>query len=82
MALARWMLDGFERVQIQRHSVQVEGHRMHYLKAGTGPDLILLHGLLGTASTWEPTLPDLAEESTIFAVDALGYRRVGTRARH
>jgi 4,5:9,10-diseco-3-hydroxy-5,9,17-trioxoandrosta-1(10),2-diene-4-oate hydrolase len=72
MALARWMLDGFERVQIQRHSVQVDGHRMHYLKAGTGPDLILLHGLLGTASTWEPTLPGLAEESTIFAVDALG----------
>jgi pimeloyl-ACP methyl ester carboxylesterase len=72
MALARWMLDGFERVQIQRHSVEVEGHRMHCLKAGAGPDLILLHGLLGTASTWEPTLPALAEESTVFAVDALG----------
>jgi pimeloyl-ACP methyl ester carboxylesterase len=72
MALARWMLDGFERVQIQNHWVQVEGHRMHCLKAGTGPDLILLHGLLGTASTWELTLPGLAGESTISAVDALG----------
>jgi pimeloyl-ACP methyl ester carboxylesterase len=72
MALARWMLDGFERVQIQGHSTEVEGHRMHSLKAGAGPDLILLHGLLGTASTWEPTLPALAQESTIFAVDALG----------
>jgi pimeloyl-ACP methyl ester carboxylesterase len=27
---------------------------------------------LGTASTWEPTIPSLAEESTIYAVDALG----------
>jgi pimeloyl-ACP methyl ester carboxylesterase len=32
----------------------------------------LLHGLLGTASTWEPTIPSLAQESTIYAVDALG----------
>ncbi len=32
----------------------------------------MLHGLLGTASTWEPTIPSLAEESTIYAVDALG----------
>jgi pimeloyl-ACP methyl ester carboxylesterase len=72
MALARWMLDGFERVQVQSHWVQVQGHRMHCLKAGTGPDLILLHGLLGTASTWELTLPALAGESTISAVDALG----------
>ena len=45
---------------------------MHCLKAGAGPELIVLHGLLGTASTWELTIPGLAEESTIYAVDALG----------
>ena len=45
---------------------------MHCLKAGAGPELILLHGLLGTASTWELTIPGLAEESTVYAVDALG----------
>ena len=72
MALARWMLDGFGRVQIEKHWVQVEGHQMHCLKAGAGPELILLHGLLGTASTWELTIPGLAGESTIYAVDALG----------
>src|SRR6202050_3962736 len=72
MALARWMLDGFGRVQMQKNWVQVEGHQMHCLKAGTGPELIVLHGLLGTASTWELTIPSLAAESTIYAVDALG----------
>jgi pimeloyl-ACP methyl ester carboxylesterase len=72
MALARWMLDAFGRVQIEKQWVQVEGHQMHCLKAGAGPELILLHGLLGTASTWELTIPGLAEESTIYAVDALG----------
>jgi pimeloyl-ACP methyl ester carboxylesterase len=72
MALARWMLDALGRVQIEKHWVEVEGHQMHCLKAGAGPELILLHGLLGTASTWELTMSGLAEESTIYAVDALG----------
>ncbi len=72
MALGRWMSDAFGRIQIEKHWVQVDGHQMHCLKAGTGPELILLHGLLGTASTWELTIPRLAEESTVYAVDALG----------
>ena len=72
MATGHWMLDTFGGTQIAQHWVQVAGHRMHSLKAGTGPELILLHGLLGTASTWGPTIPDLAQESTIYAVDALG----------
>jgi pimeloyl-ACP methyl ester carboxylesterase len=72
MALAHWMLEGFGGIQMQKHWVPVDGHQMHCLKAGTGPDLILLHGLLGTASTWEPTIHSLAEESTVYAVDALG----------
>ena len=72
MALAQWMLDAFGGVHIEKHWVEVEGRRMHCLKAGSGPELILLHGLLGTASTWEPVIPGLAAESTIYAVDALG----------
>jgi pimeloyl-ACP methyl ester carboxylesterase len=72
MALARWMLDSLGRIQIEKHWVEVEGHQMHCLKSGAGPDLILLHGLLGTASTWELTLPGLAAHSTVYAVDALG----------
>jgi pimeloyl-ACP methyl ester carboxylesterase len=72
MALARWMLDAFGRIQIDKHWVQVQGHQVHCLQAGAGPELILLHGLLGTASTWEPVMPRLAEQSTIYAVDALG----------
>jgi pimeloyl-ACP methyl ester carboxylesterase len=72
MALARWMLDSFGRTQIEKHWLEVEGHQMHCLKAGAGPDLVLLHGLLGTASTWELTIPALATHSTVYAVDALG----------
>ena len=72
MALGRWMLDAFERLPIEKQWVQVDGHRMHCLKAGIGLDLILVHGLLGTASAWDPVISHLAEESTVYAVDALG----------
>ncbi len=72
MALAHWMLDPFGRIKIEKYWVAVDGYRMHCLKAGAGPELILLHGLLGTASTWEPVFPGLAAHSTVYAVDALG----------
>jgi pimeloyl-ACP methyl ester carboxylesterase len=72
MALGRWMLDGFGDPRIEKQWVQVEGHQMHCLVAGEGHALILLHGLLGTASTWEPVIPGLALESNIYAMDALG----------
>jgi pimeloyl-ACP methyl ester carboxylesterase len=71
MALARWMTDFGELPAVESRWAQVEGHRMHYLKAGQGPELLLLHGLLGTAGTWEPALPYLTTDSTIYAPDAL-----------
>jgi len=72
MALGRWMLEPVGRLQMEERSVQVDGHRMYCLTAGEGPELILVHGLLGTASTWEPVIPRLAQESTVYAIDALG----------
>jgi pimeloyl-ACP methyl ester carboxylesterase len=72
MALGHWVLEPFEGGEIERHWVTVAGSRMHCLRAGCGPELILLHGLLGTASTWEPTIPVLAGHSTVHAIDALG----------
>jgi 4,5:9,10-diseco-3-hydroxy-5,9,17-trioxoandrosta-1(10),2-diene-4-oate hydrolase len=72
MALGRWMLDALGRRQIEEQWVEVEGHQMHCLTAGEGPELILLHGLLGTASTWDLAIPRLGQESTVYAIDALG----------
>jgi 4,5:9,10-diseco-3-hydroxy-5,9,17-trioxoandrosta-1(10),2-diene-4-oate hydrolase len=72
MALARSMADAFGHIQVKKHWVHVGKHEMHCLTAGAGPELILLHGLLGTASTWELTMPDLASGSMVYAVDAIG----------
>jgi pimeloyl-ACP methyl ester carboxylesterase len=49
-----------------------DGARMRYLRAGSGPALILLHGLLGYAFSWRYAIPALAPHFTVFAPDMLG----------
>lgn len=45
---------------------------MRYLRAGSGPTVILLHGLLGYSFSWRFTIPVLAKHATVYAVDMLG----------
>jgi pimeloyl-ACP methyl ester carboxylesterase len=49
-----------------------DGARMRYLRGGSGPPLILLHGLLGYSFSWRYTMPALAPYATVFAPDLLG----------
>jgi len=49
-----------------------EGARMRYLRAGSGPPLILLHGLLGYSFSWRFTIPAIAPYATIYAPDMMG----------
>ena len=48
------------------------GARMRYLRAGSGPAVILLHGLLGYSFSWRFTMPALAPHFTVYAPDSLG----------
>jgi len=49
-----------------------DGARMRYLKAGTGPPLVLLHGLFGYSFSWRYTIPALAPYATVYVPDMLG----------
>jgi pimeloyl-ACP methyl ester carboxylesterase len=49
-----------------------DGARMRYLRAGSGPALILLHGLLGYSFSWRFAMPALAPSATAYAPDLLG----------
>jgi pimeloyl-ACP methyl ester carboxylesterase len=52
--------------------MDLDGARMRYLHAGSGPALILLHGLLGYSFSWRYTLPALAPYASVYAPDLLG----------
>jgi pimeloyl-ACP methyl ester carboxylesterase len=52
--------------------MEVDGARLRYLRAGSGPPLILLHGLLGYSFSWRYTMPALAPYATVYAPDAMG----------
>jgi len=50
----------------------VEGSRMRYLRSGSGPPLILVHGLMGYSFSWRFTIPALSRYATVYAVDQVG----------
>jgi pimeloyl-ACP methyl ester carboxylesterase len=57
---------------IASQSAEVDGVKLHYLKAGHGPAVILLHGYTQTSRMWRPIMPLLAEKFTVIAPDLPG----------
>jgi pimeloyl-ACP methyl ester carboxylesterase len=52
--------------------MEMDGGRLRYLRAGSGPALILLHGLLGYSFSWRFALPALSPYTTVYAPDMMG----------
>ncbi len=50
----------------------VGGTKLHYLSAGHGPAVILLHGYAETSRMWRPLIPLLADRFTVIAPDLPG----------
>ena len=57
---------------VSSRSAEVEGVKLHYLTAGHGPAVILLHGYTQTSLMWKPIFPLLAEQFTVIAPDLPG----------
>ena len=58
--------------EVEEHWLELADGRMRYLKAGSGPALILVHGLMGYSFSWRFTMPALAPHATVYAIDNLG----------
>jgi pimeloyl-ACP methyl ester carboxylesterase len=53
--------------------VELHGHRVSYRTAGSGPVVLLIHGIAGTSEQWADVAPVLAEDYTVVAPDLLGH---------
>ena len=64
---ARSLPDG-----VTAHDVEVNGQTIHYLRAGSGPLMLLVHGYPESSRTWLKVMPALAEHFTVIAPDTRG----------
>jgi pimeloyl-ACP methyl ester carboxylesterase len=55
------------------NKLSLHGHRISYRTGGSGPALLLLHGITNSSETWEHVAPRLAERFTVIAPDLLGH---------
>jgi pimeloyl-ACP methyl ester carboxylesterase len=51
----------------------IHGYRRAYRIAGSGPVILLIHGIGDNSTTWEPVHAKLAQRFTVIAVDLLGH---------
>jgi pimeloyl-ACP methyl ester carboxylesterase len=63
--------DAQDRTIVSR-TAEIDGARLHYMTAGHGTPLILLHGYAETSLMWKPIIPVLAERFTVIAPDLPG----------
>jgi pimeloyl-ACP methyl ester carboxylesterase len=65
---------------ISSRVAEVDGLKLHYLTAGHGPAVILLHGYTQTSRMWRPIIPLFAEKFTVIAPDLPGIGDSGIPA--
>ncbi len=57
------------------NSVRVFGANLHYVDAGSGSVVVLLHGLADDVGVWESVMPALAAKHRVIALDQIGFGR-------
>ncbi|HTZ96571.1 MAG TPA: alpha/beta fold hydrolase [Terriglobales bacterium] len=60
------------KIPVEDLNVTVERRRWRYRHAGSGPPLLLIHGLLGHSYSWRNVVPALASQAEVYAVDLPG----------
>jgi pimeloyl-ACP methyl ester carboxylesterase len=60
--------DWFEAWEIDLH-----GHQVVYRVAGSGPPVVLVHGMVNSSRHWRPVAMRLAERHTVIAPDLVGH---------
>ena len=58
---------------VTHHTARLNGINQHWVSAGDGPPVYLLHGFPETWYAWRKQIPVLAERYTVIAPDLRGY---------
>ncbi len=66
------MVSAFAQSAASRQ-IEIYGQKINYVEAGSGPNVILLHGLSGDASNWAMTIPALAKNYHVWVPDQIGF---------
>jgi pimeloyl-ACP methyl ester carboxylesterase len=66
-----WRTSAAAQGTLTSRTAEVEGVKLHYLTAGRGPAVVLLHGYTQTRM-WKPIIPLLTERFTVIAPDLPG----------
>ena len=59
--------------RLRRVELKLHGHAVSYLEGGSGPVVLLVHGITGRADQWVPVMELLSERFTVVAPDLLGH---------
>jgi pimeloyl-ACP methyl ester carboxylesterase len=58
---------------IRTNSLSLHGREVSFVEAGSGPLLLLVHGMAGSCESWSPVIEPLARTHTVIAVDLPGH---------
>jgi pimeloyl-ACP methyl ester carboxylesterase len=53
--------------------MELHGHRVMYRMAGSGPPVVLIHGMVNSSRHWEGVAQQLASDYTVIAPDLIGH---------
>jgi len=59
--------------QFDEWQIELHGRRVIYRVAGSGPPIVLIHGMLNSSSHWRSVALNLALEHTVIAPDLIGH---------
>jgi pimeloyl-ACP methyl ester carboxylesterase len=65
---------------IEPSTITLHGRRLSYVQAGSGPVLLLIHGIAGTSENWQEVIEPLARRHTVVAPDLPGHGRAAPSA--
>jgi pimeloyl-ACP methyl ester carboxylesterase len=60
-------------MSFERQYVSIHGHEVGYRMEGSGPAILLIHGIAGSSNAWRDVMPVLARKYTVIAPDLIGH---------